>query len=266
MGPTPPPPSNTTSLLDLSKIFQKKDLLGLIGLNNEFEPSEVIEPTNNLNYNVILATFIELALKSDKVRARYTRYLVKNIGIKLENSHIKYKDIKNDRARIYIYPELEDYNDYNNTFGYHPELDKNDIKEHNDIKEDNDIKKDNEKIRRNKYLNNLLDNILKVIGVYSVSPAVETYADMENITKTTLEYTKQIFKKGNTFGVRAKVGNNKDFSASKLERYLGEMILNNTPKDLNIKVNLSEPTYWIFLEIRSKQAYIYHKKIFSNWT
>ena len=51
-----------------------------------------------MNYDLILIRYGELALKSDKVRRRFEKKLVKNIQASIEG------EVKRDQGRIYIEP------------------------------------------------------------------------------------------------------------------------------------------------------------------
>ena len=98
-----------------------------------------------MNYDVVIARYGEIGLKSSKVRARFERKLVKNIKAAIDC------EVDRNQGRIYIFP---------------------------------------------KNYGECLENLNKVFGVVSYSPAVSTYGNYEDIEKTLGEYVDNLVDDG----------------------------------------------------------------------
>ncbi len=97
------------------------------------------------------------------------------------------------------------------------------------------------------------DVLKKVFGISWFARARETEANMESIEKAALEAAKAI-KPGESFAIRASRSDKSFGCTSKdIEEKIGSKIKG--------KVNLSNPDFTIFAEVKKTKAYIYSEKI-----
>ncbi|MEW9124165.1 MAG: tRNA uracil 4-sulfurtransferase ThiI [Thermotaleaceae bacterium] len=105
-----------------------------------------------------------------------------------------------------------------------------------------------------------IEQVTKVFGIVSVSPAYTFEIDMDQIYQAALEHTRQRIQEGGykTFKVESRRGN-KQFPMNSLEiaREVGGYILSRVE---DLKVNVHNPELVIHVEIRDK-AYIYSKRV-----
>ncbi|MBA3043867.1 hypothetical protein FP804_01870 [archaeon] len=102
-------------------------------------------------------------------------------------------------------------------------------------------------------------SILKnIFGVTSLSPVVETSSELDDICKTSADYSKKIIKKGQSFAVRSRRTGSHPYSSMDVAVKVGNTILNSV-KD--ISVNLNAPDAEIFVEVRNNRAYVFSEKI-----
>ncbi len=100
--------------------------------------------------------------------------------------------------------------------------------------------------------------VSKIFGVHSVSPALKINAKFDEIMNTGLEYAKTISNLGNTFVIRARRVGQHDFTSDDINRKLGEKVLNSIK---NLHVNLKNPDWTLYVEIRNENAYLFHEII-----
>ncbi len=101
------------------------------------------------------------------------------------------------------------------------------------------------------------DSLKKVFGIVSVSPAIETEAEIEEICKVGLDLARTKINEGEGFAVRVKRTGEHDFSSKDVEKELGGRIL----EDITASVNLDNPDKTIFVEILDENAFVFDKKI-----
>jgi len=101
------------------------------------------------------------------------------------------------------------------------------------------------------------DSLRRVFGIVSVSSAIETGAEIEEICRVGLDLAKRVIKRGEGFAVRVKRTGKHDFSSKDVERALGSKILEN----IDTFVNLSNPDRTIFVEISGRDAFVFDRKI-----
>lgn len=97
----------------------------------------------------------------------------------------------------------------------------------------------------------------KIFGIYSVSPAVKTQSDMESISKYALDISKKVLTKEKSFALRVTRTGNHDFTSQDVAVKVGADICKAT----KAKVNLTNPYFELFIEIRDKTAFIFTEKI-----
>ncbi len=102
-------------------------------------------------------------------------------------------------------------------------------------------------------------NVLKnIFGIVSVSPVIESSSDLNDICKKSVDYSKKIIKKGQSFAVRSRRTGSHPYSSMDVAVKVGSTILDSIK---NVSVNLSNPDVEIFVEVRNNKAYIFSKKI-----
>lgn len=99
-----------------------------------------------------------------------------------------------------------------------------------------------------------IERLTKIPGITSVSPAVETGADLNGICSAIVELAKRTLKPGESFAIRASRVGEHDFSSRDVGRAAGEAILKALP---NVRVNLSSPDKELFVEVRWGRAYVF---------
>ncbi len=95
-----------------------------------------------------------------------------------------------------------------------------------------------------------------VPGIASISKVYECKTDFHEITEI---IRKQFFEKlrnHSTFAVKVKRTGKHPFSSVEMAAKIGEFILDNIDGS-NIRVNLTDPEYYLYLEIREGVTYVY---------
>ncbi len=70
-----------------------------------------------LSYNVIIVRLGEITVKSKRTRKKFEEKLVQNIKDALERNKIRYKDIRNEWGRIYVFADVKCINVLRRVFG-----------------------------------------------------------------------------------------------------------------------------------------------------
>jgi len=107
-----------------------------------------------------------------------------------------------------------------------------------------------------------LEVLGKTIGIVSFSPAVSTETDFSSIEQTIDKYVDKLVSEGlfsdkNTFAVRCRRVGTHEFTSQEMAGFCGSVVIKNT----NAPVNLSNPDFELFVEVRENKTYIYHEKI-----
>lgn len=102
----------------------------------------------------------------------------------------------------------------------------------------------------------------KVIGLVSYSPAVLTETNFDSIEETLNEYvdnllSEGLFDKTKSFAVRGRRVGKHDFTSQEMAGFCGSVIIKRTGSP----VNLSNPDFKFFVEVREDKTYIFHEKI-----
>ena len=111
-------------------------------------------------------------------------------------------------------------------------------------------------------LKKALQKIPKIFGIVSYSPAVETASSREEIKKTLQIYVnhlveKKLFSGEDSFAIRARRVGEHDFTSQEIAAYCGSVVYEITSSP----VDLSNPDFEIFVELRGDKAFIYHEKL-----
>lgn len=105
-------------------------------------------------------------------------------------------------------------------------------------------------------------SLKKIFGVVSFSPAVSTKTDYNSIKKTLKSYIKELihedlFSSENTFAIRSRRVGSHDFTSQEMAAFCGSVIVEET----SASVDLSNPDFQLFIEVRGDKTYIFHEKI-----
>jgi len=112
------------------------------------------------------------------------------------------------------------------------------------------------------FVPNTIEKLKKIFGLVSFSPAVETVTTKENIKAKIHEYVEKLLKEGifspdQSFAIRARRVGEHDFTSQEIAAFAGSAFFDKTES----KVDLSNPDFELFLEIRENKTFIYHEKI-----
>ena len=96
--------------------------------------------------------------------------------------------------------------------------------------------------------------LARVFGVVSTSPAVEVGDSLDDIVRASLELGRQRLRRGMSFAVRARRVRTYELTSKDIERVVGEAVLSAVK---GVRVNLEEPDYVIYVEVREGRAYVF---------
>jgi len=116
----------------------------------------------------------------------------------------------------------------------------------------------------NKEIPNAIKAFKKVFGIYSFSPALRTSNKIANIIEKLILVGQNILQKEDTFALRVKRSGNHEFTSHDIAVKGGQAIIDNF-KNLNLKVNLSNPMKKLNIEVRGEFSYIYTEVIKTEW-
>lgn len=102
--------------------------------------------------------------------------------------------------------------------------------------------------------------LTRVFGVSSVSPAIETSANIGEILRRGVELAKETFPTETSFAVRCRRTGKHEYSSMDVCRKLGEQIMCSL-KDRKLKVNLKNPESVINVEVRSERAFLFSETL-----
>lgn len=103
----------------------------------------------------------------------------------------------------------------------------------------------------------------RVFGVVSFSPIYETETDNQKISQLIEESLNELIKQGKfkpelqTFAVKCRRVGEHDFSSQDMAGYVGSVVIKLT----NAKVNLSNPDFTVYVEVRQDKTFVYYEKI-----
>ena len=107
-----------------------------------------------------------------------------------------------------------------------------------------------------------LAKLHKIFGIVSFSPAISTYSNFDDIEKTLAKYTDKLIEEGlidseTPFAIRCRRVGSHNFSSQEAAAFAGSVVV----RKLGCPVDLSNPKFEIYLEIRENETYIFHEKI-----
>jgi thiamine biosynthesis protein ThiI len=104
-------------------------------------------------------------------------------------------------------------------------------------------------------------NLARVFGISSVSAAIETTSKLEDVIEKSLLLARTVLNVGNSFGVKCKRVGNQDYSSDDIRKIVGQKVIDELGKKLDLKVDLGNPDLTLGVEIRDKQAFIYFRTV-----
>jgi len=104
------------------------------------------------------------------------------------------------------------------------------------------------------------ERLSRVFGVSSLSPAVETTSDLDDILSVSVYLAGLRFKEGKTFAVHCRRVGKHSFTSQDVCRQVGHAILTQLPR-LSLKVDLTRPEQTLFVEVREDKAYVFSDKV-----
>ena len=111
-------------------------------------------------------------------------------------------------------------------------------------------------------LDKTLESLQKIVGIVSYSPAAVTHTDHDSIKELIETYTRELvaqgaFSSADSFAVRCRRVGKHDFSSQEMAAYAGSVVYGVTES----KVDLSNPDFRLYVEVRDDKTYIFHEKI-----
>ncbi len=108
------------------------------------------------------------------------------------------------------------------------------------------------------------ENVLvHTFGIVSFSKAEETTSDQESIFQLAIDTAKPFFKENMSFCIRARRNGQHPYSSQELARDTGSAVF-LAYEHLKPKVNLTNPDFEIFIEVRQNRSFVYTQKIKSQ--
>jgi tRNA uracil 4-sulfurtransferase len=105
------------------------------------------------------------------------------------------------------------------------------------------------------------DNLARVFGISSVSPASETTSRLEDVMETSMFLAGKVLTQGNSFAVKCKRVGKQGYSSADVRKLLGQKVLDEYDKKLGLRVDLGCPDVVLGVEVRDSQAFVYSQVI-----
>ena len=106
-------------------------------------------------------------------------------------------------------------------------------------------------------INDSLKILKRIFGIVSFSPCVKIDSNIEDMSEIAISYAETNLKKDMSFAIRTKRTGEHSFTSQEVSIKIGNDIVEN----FKSKVDLTNPDYEIFIDIREKNTYIFDKKI-----
>ena len=106
-------------------------------------------------------------------------------------------------------------------------------------------------------VNSSISILKKIFGIVSFSYCIKTKPDIYNISREVIDFSKDRLNKDMSFAIRSTRTGNHNFSSQDVSIKVGSDIV----EKFGSKVDLTNPDYEIFIEVRGNNAYVYDKKI-----
>lgn len=98
--------------------------------------------------------------------------------------------------------------------------------------------------------------LARVFGISSLSPALETKSNLDDIVNKSVFLADSTLQQGNTFAVKCRRVGNHPYTSTDVCREVGRRVLDTFPKR-RLTVNLKSPDATLGVEVRNDQAFIY---------
>ncbi|NLI74165.1 MAG: hypothetical protein GX369_05275 [Euryarchaeota archaeon] len=95
-----------------------------------------------------------------------------------------------------------------------------------------------------------------VFGIASISPAIECTSSMEDMQHVAAEMSKYVLTEGSSFAVRARREGTHPYTSMDIGREVGSAVF-LANEDQEIRVDLTNPDFIIYVEVRGKKAFIF---------
>jgi tRNA uracil 4-sulfurtransferase len=107
-----------------------------------------------------------------------------------------------------------------------------------------------------------MEYLKKIFGIVSFSPTLKTETDFETIKTAVQTYIKELleadeFDPKKTFAVKCRRVGSHSFSSREMAGFCGAAVIELT----NAPVDLSNPEFTLYIEVRDNDTYIFHEKI-----
>lgn len=107
------------------------------------------------------------------------------------------------------------------------------------------------------HINNCSSILKRIFGIISFSPAIKCSSDIQSISEVSKEISKNVLNKEKSFALRVTRTGKHSYSSQDVAIKIGSDIVNLT----KAKVDLNNPDFEIFIEIRDNNSYIFTEKI-----
>ena len=102
-----------------------------------------------------------------------------------------------------------------------------------------------------------LSILQRIFGIVSFSPCIKIESNPEEISKKAIIYAKDNLKKDMSFAVRTNRTGKHSYTSQDVSKKIGSDIIEN----FKLKVDLTNPDYELFIDIRENDTYIFDRKI-----
>ena len=106
-------------------------------------------------------------------------------------------------------------------------------------------------------INESVDVLKNIFGIISISSAFKTKSDMESMVQCSLSILKDKLTRDETFALRVTRDGKHGFTSQDVAVKIGDEIVKSTKAG----VDLSNPDFELFIEVRDEDAYIFTEKI-----
>ncbi|MHA1264145.1 MAG: tRNA uracil 4-sulfurtransferase ThiI [Candidatus Helarchaeota archaeon] len=102
--------------------------------------------------------------------------------------------------------------------------------------------------------------LLRCFGITSVSPAFKVPSERHAICEGALKLAENLCDRNQSFAIRTKRVGQHPFTSQQISAEVGTYVLEQL-RNKALYVNLTNPTYTIYIEIRDKETYIFDKRL-----
>jgi len=100
------------------------------------------------------------------------------------------------------------------------------------------------------------EKLRKVLGVSSLSPALETTSNLNDILNLSVRLAHSSFRKAQSFAVRCRRIGKHSYTSQDICRQVGHRIITSL-QELNLRVDLTHPEKTLHVEVRENKAYVF---------